>query len=155
MLHNKVEERFKPASQFNRLGKAIQWLRQEAELRQNEVAGRAGITKAMISSYESGRSQPTVATLDKILAAIGADMYELCDALDLVNDRKRRLQRAAMVPGTNAGGQALEALQLGTLAPGEEEAFQQMLDGFRRWLQFLRSTAPGARVAPVAGRMRS
>lgn len=155
MLHHQTEERFKPASQFSRLGKAIQWLRQEAELRQNEVANRAGITKAMISSYESGRSQPTVATLDKILSAIGADMYELCDALDLVNDRKRRLQRTAGVSGGNLGGVDLGALQLGTLAPGEEEAFQQMFDGFRRWVQFLRSTSQGTRVAPAAGPMRS
>ena len=132
---------------FNRLGKAIKWLREDAELRQNEIATRAGITKAMISSYESGRSVPTIATLDKILSAIGADIADLCSALALVNGRP-------LLPGATAeiGAEpraerltrpvdALEAMALGELAPGEAEAFAQIVGGFRRWLLHLREAS--------------
>ncbi|MDY7093037.1 MAG: helix-turn-helix transcriptional regulator [Acidobacteriota bacterium] len=120
---------------FNRLGKAIKWLREDAELRQNEVAGKAGITKAMISSYESGRSLPTVATLDKILGALGADLFALCNALELVNGRQPQRQPMAQ-PSS-----ALEALALGDMSPGEMEAFELIVGGFRRWLLHLRESA--------------
>lgn len=119
---------------FNKLGKAIKWLREDADLRQNEVAGRAGITKAMISSYESGRSLPTVATLDKILGALDADLFALCNALELVNGRQPQGRR-----GRPTG--ALEALALGEMAPGEAEAFEQIVAGFRRWLLHLREAS--------------
>lgn len=133
---------------FNRLGKAIKWLREDAELRQNEVASRAGITKAMISSYESGRSVPTIATLDKILSAVGADLTALCGALALVNGRQLRyapviteltVDRPPVSSLGTAG--ALEAMALGDLAPGEAEAFAQIVGGFRRWLLHLRETS--------------
>ncbi len=146
MLDQISEDKLKLQGQFGRLGKAIQWLRQNAELRQNEVASRAGITKAMISSYESGRSQPTLMTLDKILAAVGANLYAFSEALDLVNNRPRQIP-----PPPNKSFQnieALKALDLGNLASGEQEAFEQMLVGFRRWLLFLRDSAAGAAFPP-------
>jgi transcriptional regulator with XRE-family HTH domain len=45
--------------------------REEAGLSQSEVAGRARTSQATISAYESGRKQPSVKTLSRLLAATG------------------------------------------------------------------------------------
>lgn len=45
--------------------------RRLAGLTQSELAERAGTSQAAISAYESGAKQPTVATLDRLLAAAG------------------------------------------------------------------------------------
>ena len=39
---------------------------------QSELAARAGTSQATISAYESGRKAPSVATLERLLAASGA-----------------------------------------------------------------------------------
>jgi transcriptional regulator with XRE-family HTH domain len=46
--------------------------RQRSRLTQAGLARRAGTSQATISSYESGRKQPSVATLSRLLAAAGA-----------------------------------------------------------------------------------
>ncbi|MCP9488387.1 MAG: helix-turn-helix domain-containing protein [Solirubrobacteraceae bacterium MAG38_C4-C5] len=46
--------------------------RRRAGLSQTELARRAGTSQATISAYESGRKQPSVATLSRLLAAAGA-----------------------------------------------------------------------------------
>ena len=45
--------------------------REEAGLSQSELAARARTSQATISVYESGRKQPSVATLGRLLAATG------------------------------------------------------------------------------------
>ncbi|HEX2253141.1 MAG TPA: helix-turn-helix transcriptional regulator [Thermoanaerobaculia bacterium] len=67
-------------------GPALRRLRKARALRQADLAARAGVTKAMISSYEAGRTQSSLASLDKILAALGASLYELAQVLDAVNE---------------------------------------------------------------------
>jgi transcriptional regulator with XRE-family HTH domain len=45
--------------------------RRRAGLSQQRLADRAGTSQATISAYESGRKQPTVATMSRLLAATG------------------------------------------------------------------------------------
>lgn len=70
-----------PRQLFDRLGQALRQLRQERELRQYEVAERAGITRTMLSSYEAGKVMPHLATLASILEALDADLETLDRAL--------------------------------------------------------------------------
>ena len=46
--------------------------RQAAGLTQAQLATRAGTSQATISAYESGRKQPSLATLSRLLAAAGS-----------------------------------------------------------------------------------
>ncbi len=46
--------------------------RHQAGLTQAALAERAGTSQATVSAYESGRKQPSIATLDRLLAAAGA-----------------------------------------------------------------------------------
>ena len=45
--------------------------RQLAGLSQTELAARAGVTQSVVSVYESGRRQPSVPVLAKLIAATG------------------------------------------------------------------------------------
>ena len=45
--------------------------REEASLSQAALAARAGTSQATVSAYESGRKQPSVETLSRLLAATG------------------------------------------------------------------------------------
>src|SRR5436853_2339340 len=45
--------------------------RREAGLSQSAVAARAQTSQATVSAYESGRKQPSVETLSRLLAATG------------------------------------------------------------------------------------
>ena len=51
---------------------AIRAARRRAGLTQGALAARAGTSQATVSAYESGRKQPSVATLDRLLAAAGS-----------------------------------------------------------------------------------
>ena len=51
---------------------AIKRARLRAGLTQHALAARAGTSQATISAYESGRKQPSVTTLDRLLAATGS-----------------------------------------------------------------------------------
>jgi transcriptional regulator with XRE-family HTH domain len=46
--------------------------RKRASLTQAQLAERVGISQAKISAYESGRISPSVETLERLLAAMGA-----------------------------------------------------------------------------------
>jgi transcriptional regulator with XRE-family HTH domain len=48
--------------------------RRRAGLSQRELAVRAGTSQATVSAYEAGRKQPTVAVLDRLLRATGAEL---------------------------------------------------------------------------------
>src|SRR5579872_5495030 len=55
---------------FNGLGRALRWLRDRQGKRQYQVADAAGITKAMLSAYETGKQKPSLDTLEKILVSL-------------------------------------------------------------------------------------
>lgn len=146
--------------QLDRLGQALRWLRLHRKLRQREVAQKAGITSSMLSSYESGKKTPTLATLFKILEAMDCALIDLVRALDLVAGEQAGTPpaRATRVVGPratdlplqpwsprSAGGGGPARIDLDLVFGGspplsleEQRLFGEMLRGYCRWLRFLR-----------------
>lgn len=144
---------------FDGLGKALRWLRGKQDKRQYQLAEQAGITKAMLSAYETGKQRPSLETLEKVLEALGVGLAELHDALDIVNERTSAPGRGGGRPAYGwterpswaAGDSPLAdpAVDLyrvlgvdRTLPPEEERAFREMLGGFHRLIRFLHSQTP-------------
>src|SRR5437588_11258988 len=63
-------------------GHALARLREAAGLRQYAVAEKAKVTKAMVSSYETGKVYPTIPTLLALLRAAGSDFSDLQRSID-------------------------------------------------------------------------
>lgn len=74
------------------LGQALRWLRERQARKQYQVAGDAGITKGMLSAYETGRQRPSLETLDKLLDTLGCDLNDLHNALQIVNGRPEQMK---------------------------------------------------------------
>lgn len=143
------------------LGLAFRFLRTSRQLKQHQVAERAGITPSMLSGYENGRKLPTLATLEKILLAMDCSLRDLVDALDLVLDGGKAKRAGHRLLGPAEAGGERSPPRLNALAPPgvpdlalvfgaeplareEEQAFGEMLSGYCRWLRYLRqqTTAP-------------
>src|SRR5215475_8972625 len=88
-------------STFQGLGRALRWLRDRQGKRQYQVAAGAGITKAMLSAYETGKQKPSLDTLEKILGALACDLNDLHNALQIVNGRPANFRATA---GGGVGG---------------------------------------------------
>jgi transcriptional regulator with XRE-family HTH domain len=142
---------------LNGLGPALRWLRDRRGRKQYQVAGAAGITKGMLSAYETGRQRPSLETLDKILATLECDLNHLHNALQIVNGRPESLIQAndrpplpwrgdglgAEAPPDRAGSLLYRALNLEERLPAEEErALAEMLEGFHRLLRYMHDTLP-------------
>lgn len=69
------------------LGEALKLLRNRRGWPQKQLSAAARVTKAMVSSYEKGKQMPTLATLDRILTALGADLCDLFCVIELVHGR--------------------------------------------------------------------
>ncbi len=132
---------------FEGLGKALRWLREKQHKKQYEIAESAGITKAMLSAYETGKQKPTLDTLEKILAALEVDLGDLFDTLQVVNERpeQMRYRRAVVDERTDdyfgddfIDIDARRILGEPGLDPREEAALSEMIRGYYRWLRFLR-----------------
>jgi transcriptional regulator with XRE-family HTH domain len=138
-----------PISIFSGLGRAIRWLRDRQGKRQYQVADAAGITKAMLSAYETGKQKPSLDTLEKILTALECDLNDLHNALQIVNERPEAIRRAGgpqggAWPGHPQGGRDGESPNvyniLGInrpLPPMEEQALSEMLRGFHKLVRYL------------------
>src|SRR5436309_13051967 len=63
---------------------ALKLIRQGAGLRQTDVSERSGLTKAMLSAYETGKTLPTLVSLTTFLVAIGKDLADFQEVLDMV-----------------------------------------------------------------------
>src|SRR5437764_7191562 len=87
---------------LNGLGQALRWLRDRRGRKQYEVAEAAGITKGMLSAYETGRQRPSLETLEKILSTLGCDLNDLHNAIQIINGRPEGMRRR----GEGAGGDA-------------------------------------------------
>lgn len=135
---------------FRGLGKALRWIRQRQGKKQYEVAEAAGITKAMLSSYENEKQRPALDTLERILDALEIDLDYLAHAIRMVRqeeDRRSGGRREAATHVTTSFTPApyldLERV-LGLdrrLDSGEERAVAQMLEGFHNLLRYMLSRA--------------
>ncbi len=56
--------------------------RDKAQLTQAQLAAQAGISQQAVSAYETGRKEPTLPTLQALLAAAGFEMRIHLEALD-------------------------------------------------------------------------
>lgn len=81
-----------PSPVMTGLGQALRWLRERQARKQYQVANDAGITKGMLSAYETGRQRPSLETLDKLLETLGCDLNDLHNALQIVNGRPERMR---------------------------------------------------------------
>lgn len=141
---------------FLGLGRSLRWLRDRQGKRQYQVADAAGITKAMLSAYETGKQKPSLDTLEKILAALACDLNDLHNALQIVNERPEAIRRSSGLeagwPGQGrdtvdssreggAGGHSpnvYNILGINRPLPAlEEQALSQMLQGFHKLVRYL------------------
>jgi transcriptional regulator with XRE-family HTH domain len=143
---------------FNGLGRALRWLRDRQGKRQYQVADAAGITKAMLSAYETGKQKPSLDTLEKILAALECDLNDLHNALQIVNERPEAIRRTpgGRDPwqgystgsgqeggGGDSGGGVYRVLGLKRQLPAlEEQALSEMLEGFHKLVRYLHGMIP-------------
>jgi transcriptional regulator with XRE-family HTH domain len=134
------------------LGQSLRWLRDRQGKKQYQVADSAGITKGMLSAYETGRQRPSLETLEKILDTLGCDLNDLHNAVQIINGRPEKMRRredAALVgqeaysePAAEGGTVSIQGL-LGGSAPlpaEEEKALAEMLGGFHLFLRYLHGT---------------
>jgi transcriptional regulator with XRE-family HTH domain len=155
---------------FNGLGRALRWLRDRQGKRQYQVADAAGITKAMLSAYETGKQKPSLDTLEKILAALECDLNDLHNALQIVNERPEAIRRPGSLrdtwqtyrrdmtdspqEGTDAGGlNVYRVLGVKSQLPAQEEqALSEMLEGFHKLVRYLHNAvsppAPSGETEP-------
>ncbi len=141
-------------STFQGLGRALRWLRDRQGKRQYQVADAAGITKGMLSAYETGKQKPSLDTLEKILAALECDLNDLHNALQIVNERPEAIRRSSGQEGWRSrregdSGQEGEGRSpsvynlLGIqrqLPPVEEEALGEILQGFHKLVRHIHSS---------------
>lgn len=137
------------------LGHALRWLRDRRGKKQYQVAETAGITKGMLSAYETGRQRPSLETLEKILSTLGCDLNDLHNAIQIINGRPEGMRRrgegvdaedeeeapAAAPPGGLDKVDVHRILGRREALPLEEErALSEMLEGFHRFLRYLHET---------------
>ncbi len=135
------------------LGQALRWLRDRRGKKQYQVAETAGITKGMLSAYETGRQRPSLETLEKILDTLGCDLNDLHNAIQIINGRPEGMRRRGEGVGAEdeappaASGSVGERLDVhrilgrrDSLPPEEERALTEMLEGFHRFLRYLHDT---------------
>jgi transcriptional regulator with XRE-family HTH domain len=76
-------------------GTVIHHARSRAGLTQAALAERVGTSQATLSSYENGRKQPSVDTLDRLLAAMGSRLTVTSGASPVVRPSKAQIARVA------------------------------------------------------------
>ncbi|MDX1999159.1 MAG: helix-turn-helix transcriptional regulator [Thermoanaerobaculia bacterium] len=152
---------------FDRLGRALRWIRQRQGKKQFEIASDARITKAMLSSYENEKQRPTLETLERILAALRVDLDGLAYAMRAVaQEEQAKGASAGTAPRTHPAeidpwvdGSALnlqEVLRLPrSLESPEAHAIGQMFQGFHALLRYFLIRADGAIPSEVPPRLPS
>lgn len=83
---------------FEHLAGALRLLRDRRGLTQQQLAQAIESPVKQISAYETGRQRPRIETLDRILAAVGADAMDLAETMSALESGALRL------PPTGPGG---------------------------------------------------
>lgn len=122
---------------FDGLGKALRWLRAREDRRQYQVAEESGVTKAMLSAYETGKQKPSLETLEKILHGLGASLGDLHQALQLVRGQSDPFQVETGMAGPPGEADDVGHLDLQRilgvtepLAPEDDRAYRRMILGY-------------------------
>jgi len=150
------------------LGPALRWMRERRGRKQYQVAAAAGITKGMLSAYETGRQRPSLETLDKILDTLECDLSDLHNALQIVNGRPVSFIRPQPRPAWDgyppsisqasevaevAGARPVDvygALGIAGPLPAEEErALSEILGGFHNLVRYLHAGLSPVRETPA------
>jgi transcriptional regulator with XRE-family HTH domain len=76
----------------------IRAARTEAAMTQAELAARAGVSQSAIARLERGGSNPTIATLDKVIRASGHRLILAAEPVSASFDEPQLRERLAMTP---------------------------------------------------------
>jgi transcriptional regulator with XRE-family HTH domain len=140
-------------------------LRRRLGATQQELARRAGTSQPTIAAYESGAKSPTLATLDRLAGAIGAQWHFVLTEPMTREDRRSLAYHNAIADRLEAGDHTLAARAKRNLTRQIElhPGARQLFDRWALWLALpaddlatqLRSPHRGARemrhVSPFAG----
>lgn len=63
----------------HKIGKLIREVRKQKCLTQQDLAGRLGVNRVVISDYETGKQNLTLDTIDKVAEALGINVTVLFD----------------------------------------------------------------------------
>lgn len=142
------------------LGHALRWLRDRHGRKQYQVADAAGITKGMLSAYETGRQKPSLDTLEKLLETLGCNLHDLHNAIQIVNGRPTIVKSREAEAGWRGGEEGdvsvsgLDVRQIlgltGPLAAEEEEALQRLVEAFHHLVRVWRKNARGGESGGVS-----
>jgi transcriptional regulator with XRE-family HTH domain len=81
---SRQQQNLRPEELLQFVPEALKLLRQGTGLRQTEVSQRSGLTKAMLSSYETGKTLPNLGSLTAFLIAMDKDLADFQEVLDMV-----------------------------------------------------------------------
>lgn len=79
----------------------IRLARMKAHLTQKALAARAGVTQQVVSAYETGRQEPTLPTLQKLIDAAGFELRITLEPND-EHDRSLDAYLESLPPETQA-----------------------------------------------------
>jgi transcriptional regulator with XRE-family HTH domain len=93
----------------------IRKTRSDAALTQAELAARAGMTQSALARLERGGSNPTIATLDNVIAAAGHRLILTAEPHRPSFDDGQLLERLAMTPAERLATFTASSQNLGAL----------------------------------------
>ncbi len=108
------------------VGPGVKRLRQGRDCSRKVLSERAGVSLAAIYLWEGGESLPTFSVLSKVLTALGADRYDLLNAILGLEGEPRRIKLPARSGDHVFQREILDLLDL-DLPPAYERAFLGML----------------------------
>jgi UDP-N-acetylglucosamine 1-carboxyvinyltransferase len=93
----------------------IRAARTDAAMTQAELASRAGLTQSAVARLERGGSNPTIATLAKVIAATGHRLTLAAEPHRASFDERQLRERLAMTPAQRLANFTASSHNLGTM----------------------------------------